>query len=141
MAFQPNDDAARISIFRQHMDEMFSYMFRTKEQGCGQHEFSPQMDIYESAAQYVVELDLPGFSENDFNVTAAASRLRIEGVKRQEKTESALSYICLERHFGRFSLSVEIPAAFDPERIGTVYERGVLSIKIAKRNQAPGISI
>lgn len=133
MAFQPNDDAAWISIFRQHMEEMFSYMFRTREQGCGQHEFSPPMDIYESSAQYVIELDLPGFSETDFNVTAAASTLRIEGVKRQEKTESALSYICLERHFGRFSRSVEIPDAFDPGRIRTVYELGVLSIRIAKR--------
>jgi len=133
MAFQPNDDAAWISLFRQHMDEMFSYMFRSREQGCGQHEFYPQMDIYESAAQYVIELDLPGFSENDFSVTAVTSTLRIEGVKRQEKTESALSYICLERHFGRFSRSVEIPPSFDPGRIRTTFERGVLSIKIAKK--------
>lgn len=135
MAFQPNDDAAWISIFRQHMDEMFSYMFRMREQGSGQHEFSPLMDIYESSAQYVIELDLPGFSENDFNVTAVTSTLRIEGVKRQEKSESALSYICLERHFGRFSRSVEIPDAFDPGKIRTTYERGVLLIRIAKRNQ------
>ena len=133
MAFQPNDDAAWISIFRQHMDEMFSFMFRTRGQGCGQHEFSPHMDIYESSAHFVIELDLPGFSENDFNVTAAASTLRIEGVKRQEKTDSPLSYICLERHFGRFSRIVQIPVAFDPGRIRTVYERGVLSIRIAKR--------
>lgn len=133
MAFQPNDDAAWISLFRQHMDEMFSYMFRTKEQGSGQREFLPHMDIYESSAHYVVELDLPGFSENDFNVTTAGSSLRIEGIKRQEKTESAFSYICLERHFGRFSRTVEIPAAFNPDGIRTVYERGVLSIRVPKK--------
>jgi len=130
MAFQPNDDAAWLSLLRQQMDEMFNHM---KEQGCGRHDFLPHIDIYESAAHYVIEVDLPGFSENDFNVTAVGPTLRIEGVKRQEKTEAAMSYICLERHFGRFSRTLDIPGTFDPGTIRTTYERGVLSIRISKK--------
>ncbi len=141
MAFQPNDDADCLSMFRQHMDEMFNYMFRLKEQGSVQHEFSPYMDICESASQYVIEVDLPGFSENDFTITTIGSTIRLEGVKRQERIDSAMSYICLERHFGRFSRSIEIPSNFDPEKISMSCERGVLSIKIARRNQESGVSI
>ena len=133
MAIQPNDDAAWLSLFRQHMDEMFNYMFRMREQGCPGHEFSPYIDVYEASDQFVIEVDLPGFSENDFNISYVGSTLRIEGIKRQEKSDSAVSYICLERHFGRFSRSVEIPGIFDPAKIRTAYERGVLSIKVAKR--------
>lgn len=133
MTIQPNDDAAWMSLFREHMDEMFNYMFRMRDQGCGRHEFSPYIDIYESLGQYVIEVDLPGFSENDFTVTAICSSLRIEGVKCQDKNDAAVSYICLERQFGRFSRCVEIPAAFDPGSLQRTFEKGVLSIRIAKR--------
>ena len=133
MAIQPNDDAAWLSLFRQHMDEMFNFMFRMKGEGCRRHEFSPYIDIYESLNQYVIEVDLPGFSENDFTVTAIGSTLRIEGIKRQDKNDPGVSYICLERHFGRFSRSLEIPAAFDPGSLQKTFSRGVLSIRIAMK--------
>ena len=135
MTIQPNDDAAWLSLFRQHMDEMFNYMFRMKDQGCGQHEFSPYIDIYESFHQCVIEIDLPGFSENDFTITSIGSILRIEGIKRQDKNDTNVSYICLERHFGRFSRSVEIPASFDPGSLQKTFGRGVLSIRIAKKRK------
>lgn len=133
MAFQPKDDAAWISVFRQHMDEMFNYIFNLREQGGGGHEFSPLTDIYEAAGCFVIELDLPGFSEKDFTVAVIGATIRIEGVKRHEKSETSMSYICLERHFGRFTRMVEIPPAFDPARLESRYQRGVLAIRVPQR--------
>jgi HSP20 family protein len=78
-------------------------------------------------------MDLPGFSESDFTVTVIGSALRIDGVKRQEKAEAAMSYICLERHFGRFSRSIEIPPAFDPGRMQISHARGVLVLTVPQR--------
>lgn len=133
MTIQPNDDAAWPSLFRQHLDEICSYMFRMRDQGSGQHKLSPAVDIYESSNQYVIEVDLPGFSENDFTITVISYTVRIEGVKRQDKNDTAVCYICLERHFGRFHRSVEIPAAFDPGTLQKSFERGVLTLRIAKK--------
>ena len=133
MAIQPNDSAAWISVFRQYMDEMFNHIFHMREQGGGLHDFSPLVDIYEAAGFFVIELDLPGFSENDFCVNVVGSSIRIEGVKKYDKSESAMSYICLERHFGRFSRTIEIPPAFDQGCLKAVYERGVLSIRVPRR--------
>ncbi|NVO00394.1 MAG: Hsp20/alpha crystallin family protein [Geobacteraceae bacterium] len=135
MAFQPSDDAAWLSLLRQHMDEMFTCLFKMKEQGLVNHEFTPHIDIFESADMYVIEVDLPGFSNDDFSLSLSASALRIEGVKRIEKNDTTVSYICLERHFGRFSRTIEIPAAFDPASRMTEYERGVLTIRIAKKQE------
>ena len=133
MAFQPKEDAAWTSVFRQHMDEMFTYIFSMREQGGGGHEFTPLMDIYEAAGAYVIEMDLPGFAENDFTITVSGAALRIEGVKRHEKCETAMSYICMERNFGRFSRTIEIPEAFDPGRVQRRYERGVLVVTVPQR--------
>lgn len=128
MALQPSDAAAWISIFRQHMDEMFNHIFHMKEFGGGHHEFSPQLDVYETADSHVVEVDLPGFPVSDFAVGITGSSIRIEGVKRQEKTDMAMNYICLERNFGRFSRVIDIPPQFDANAAKAKYERGVLTI-------------
>jgi len=133
MAIQPNDSAAWISVFRQYMDEMFNHIFHMREHGGGLHDFSPLVDIYEAEGFFVIELDLPGFSENDFNVNVVGSSIRVEGVKKYDKSESAMSYICLERHFGRFSRTIEIPPAFDQGCLKAVYERGVMSIRVPRR--------
>jgi HSP20 family protein len=133
MAFQPKEDAARISVFRQHMNEMFNYIFNLREHRGGCHEFSPLMDIFESSGSYVIEIDLPGFSERDFTVTLIGSAFRIDGVKRHEKKEVAMNYICLERNFGRFSRTIEVPQAFDPGRMRSRYERGVLVLTVPLR--------
>jgi len=133
MTIQPNDDAAWLSLFRQHMDDICNYMFRMRAQGCERNEFSPTIDIYESLNQYVIEIDLPGFSENDFSITVTSYTVRIDGVKRQDKNDAVVNYICLERHFGRFSRSIEIPTAFDPGALQKSFERGVLALRIARK--------
>jgi len=133
MAFQPKDDIAWIGLFRQRMDDMFNHIFTMSEQRGGCHEVSPLMDIYESSGSYVIEIDLPGFSESDFSVKVVGSSLRIEGVKRHEKAEAAMSYICLERHFGRFSRLIEIPPAFDADNLRYGYTRGVLVLTVPQR--------
>lgn len=135
MAFQPNDDAAWLSLLRQHVDEVFTYLFKIREQGFIHHEFTPHVDIYASSDSYVIEVDLPGFSGDDFSISTTGTTLRIEGVKRVEKCASTMSYICLERHFGRFSRALEIPVSFDPENFITTYERGVLTIRIAEKQE------
>jgi HSP20 family protein len=129
MALQPNDTETWFSIFRQHLDEMFSYIFDMRTQGGGYFEFAPQLDIYETADLYVLEIDLPGFLEGDFSVSVATdANIRIEGIKRQEKTDGSTSYFCLERHFGRFSRTLAIPPAFDLNGLCKKYERGVLTV-------------
>ena len=128
MALQPDDTTAWLSVFRQNLDEMFSHFFDRSAQDGGCFEFSPQLDIYETADLFVIEIDLPGFSENDFTVGVTESNVRIEGMKRQEKPDGCMSYFCLERHFGRFCRTVEIPSGFDSAGLNKQYERGVLTV-------------
>ena len=133
MAPQANEAAAWVSIFRRHMDEMLNVIYHMREQGGCLHEYSPLMDIYETAEHFVIELDLAGFAETEFSVATNGQSVRIDGIKRYEKAEPAMSYICLERHFGRFTKTVEIPATFDPAGMQTTYLLGVLSVRIPRR--------
>ena len=58
----------------------------------------------------------------------SCNMLVIEGLKRKEKQEKQVNYICLERHFGRFCRTVEIPPAFDIKGVKAKYDRGVLAV-------------
>ncbi len=116
------------------MDEMFNHIFHMRDHGMALHEFSPLVDVYEGAGFFVIELDLPGSSENDFCVSVVGLSIRIEGFKRHDKSDSVMSYLCLERHFGRFSRTIEVPSCFDPGQMQSVYERGVLSVRVPRRN-------
>lgn len=133
MAFQPDDDAAWLAVFRQHMDEMFDYVSRITAQGGCVNGFIPNLDIYASESHLLIEIDFPGFDEADFSLTPAGSALLLEGVKREERVGGLASFICLERSFGRFSRSIEIPAEFDPQRFSTSYSNGVLLVSVERR--------
>jgi len=128
MALQPTDAAAWLTVFRQHLDEMFDCIFDLKAQNGSGFEFSPRMDIYETVDFYVIEIDLPGFSEEDYSVAITEATIRIEGAKRQEKAESGVIYFCLERHFGHFCRILEIPPLFNPHNCNKEYKRGVLTV-------------
>jgi HSP20 family protein len=133
MSSHQSDNSAWVSVFRRHMDEMMSVICHLRAQGGDIQEFSPLMDIYETADHFVIELDLPGFAETDFSTVSNGQMVRIDGCKRHEKQEPSTSYICLERHSGRFTRVVEVPPEFDPATMKKLYNRGVLSISIPKR--------
>jgi HSP20 family protein len=133
MAIQPNDDAACLYLLREHLDEICAYICRMRDHGSRHHEFSPSIDIYEALEQYVIEVDLPGLSEDDLTVTVSNCTLRIEGSKPQGKNGPAVNFICLERRFGRFARTVEIPAAFDPATLQKSFARGVLTLRVDRR--------
>lgn len=133
MSFRQSDSSEWVSVFSRHMDEMMSIVCHMKAQGGNLHEFSPLMDIYETAEHFVVEIDLPGFAEKDFSAVACDQSVRLDGWKHHAKKDASMSYICLERHFGRFSRTIEIPPEFDPAAMQKSYSRGVLSINIPRR--------
>ena len=132
MSSRQSDSSEWVSVFSRHMDEMMSIVCHMKAQGGNLHEFSPLMDIYETAGHFVIEMDLPGFAETDFSVGVSGQTVRIDGWKRHKKKDSALSYICLERHFGRFTRTIEIPLEFNPAAMQKSYSRGVLSLHLPR---------
>jgi HSP20 family protein len=132
MSSRQSDSSEWVSVFSRQMDEMMSIVCHMKAQGGNLHEFSPLMDIYETAGHFVIEMDLPGFAEADFSVAVRDQSIRIDGCKRHRKKDSVMSYICLERHFGRFTRTIEVPPEFDPAAMQKTYSRGVLSLHLPR---------
>jgi len=129
MAVIPKDPLDWLILFRQQINEIFSFL-STLEGGetAGESEHTPFVDIFETADKFVVEIELPGFERRDLSLNICCNMLVLEGLKREEKKGKQVNYICLERHFGRFCRTVEIPPAFDIKGVRAKYDRGVLSV-------------
>jgi HSP20 family protein len=129
MAVIPKDPLDWLTLFRQQINEIFTFLSTLEVNGNpGEQENTPFLDIFESGDEYVVEVELPGFEHRDISLSICCNMLVIEGLKREEKRGKRVNYICLERRFGRFCRTVEIPPSFDTSGVKARFDRGVLSV-------------
>ena len=128
MAVIPKDPLDWLTLFRQQIDEVFNYLSSIEVKD----EYIPLVDIFETSESFVVEIELPGFATADLSLSICCNMLVVEGVKREEPRSEEVSFICLERHFGRFCRAVEIPPAVDVNRVAAKYEKGVLAVFFPK---------
>jgi HSP20 family protein len=61
-------------------------------------------------------------------VNICCNVLIVQGSKREENHPGQINYHCLERHFGRFFRTVEIPPDVDLDAVAARYEAGVLEV-------------
>lgn len=89
----------------------------------------PPANISESEKGYTIELAAPGFSRDDFQISAEDSRLTIS-VCAQENTPRE-KYLSQEFGYTReFTRSWSLPITVDTSTITARYEAGVLSVDV-----------
>ncbi len=98
---------------------------------------NPAVDIIENKDAYILELDLPGFSEKDVEVKVEDNKLKIASVhvqeedKNEEKKEE-IQYLVKERNHSVFSRNFILPKDADRESISGSFKNGVLTVSISK---------
>lgn len=97
----------------------------------------PAYDVRDSRQEMVVFVDLPGMDEDDIAIHLRNAELVIQGNREfDHDTEDAEEFITIERPYGPFDLHVDVPTNVDPEQISAKYKRGVLKVRLPKRNAA-----
>ena len=92
----------------------------------------PAVDVYETEDEFILEIELPGVSENDIKVLLFSSRVEVSGFKREMAAHHGSRYMRLEREFGAFRRDVVVPGAFDPGRAIAALENGILTVVLQK---------
>lgn len=125
-----------IARFRDEMDSLFNRFFDMdvpfSKRFFGDAEWSPSVDVSEIKDEVVVKVEVPGCEAKDLDVSLDGRLLTIRGEKRQEKEEKEENYHRVERSYGSFSRTVELPAEVDPEAIDASYKNGVLKVALKK---------
>ncbi|MCX7039767.1 MAG: Hsp20/alpha crystallin family protein [Spirochaetes bacterium] len=92
----------------------------------------PAVDVHETEAEYLMEVDLPGLSEKDIEVKLDNSLLTISSKKEEKKEETKNGYLMRERRATSFCRSFVLPEEVDKEKIGAEFKNGVLQLSFPK---------
>ena len=90
---------------------------------------STKTDIYKNDKSLVFELELPGFSKDEINVTSKENDLTIRAEKKSSE-EANIKYLRKERSQGLVERSFVIPADYDLSKTSAKFENGILTISI-----------
>ena len=95
--------------------------------------FTPMADIRETADGYAIDIDLPGLTEKDVEITLEGLHLTIKG---ERKATSETQYTRRERGFGYFERIFRLPDDVDNARIEAKAKNGVLTLTLPKSEAA-----
>lgn len=96
----------------------------------------PRVDVWETEKEYVLEAELPGFSEQDVDVRVKDGLLTIasrSGAEGESKTGEGPKYLIRERKSQAFERSFKLPKDADQETISALYRQGILTLTVGKR--------
>lgn len=89
----------------------------------------PPANVSENEKGYTIELAAPGFSRDDFEISAEDGRLTIS--MKEGSSASKDKYLSQEFGFAReFTRSWTLPSTVDAGTISARYEAGILSVDV-----------
>jgi HSP20 family protein len=98
----------------------------------GANQLVPSTDVTENDKEIQITAELPGLEEKDVQINVADDVLTIKGEKKAEKEEKDKNYRLVERSYGAFSRSIELPAGIDSNSIKASIAKGVLTVVVPK---------
>jgi HSP20 family protein len=95
--------------------------------------WAPAIDVYETAAAFIVTAEVPGISREEIELAAEESRLTIRGHRTDRHTTGrVVHYHQVERGFGSFERTFEFVDKIDTDRITADLTNGVLTVTLPK---------
>ena len=116
--------------FAQEVNRLFNSLLEPANEQT--QRWMPAMDLVEAEDHFVLNADLPGLGEDDVSIEIRDGTLTVSGERKHEHEQKERGYYRVERTFGRFSRSLQLPEGIDPDSVSAEFDKGVLSIRIPK---------
>jgi HSP20 family protein len=118
---------------RREIDRLFDDVF-TGRGGSSAGSWRPAVDVHENANELRFDVELPGIRPEDIELDVENGVLSIRGEKSEERKEDDKEgrYHIVERSYGSFFRSFQLPQGVDENQINADVDQGVLHIRIPK---------
>ena len=134
MAKKESQSPLPVQRLSQEVDRLFDELIhrpwgvsRTSEE-----EWSPQLDLYETNAAFILEADLPGVKKQEVSVAVEKGDLVLQGQRSFERVTTAENFHCRERRAGHFVRRLRLPASVNQGQIRAEFRNGVLRVTLPK---------
>ena len=99
-------------------------------------EWSPRVDVSETDEEVRVRAELPGLEPEDLDLSLDRDRLVLKGEKKEERERKEKGYLVVERSFGSFHRTIQLPTEVDPQKVEASFKNGVLKVNLGKQEEA-----
>lgn len=141
MGSSPRKAREETARFENEVDEVIEPFFAVFGFESVKEEGFPVIDVYETSDNIFVEAELPGIDREMVRITVTDGELIVEGIKSRDADEGEkVKYLCIERSFGKFRRTVDVPKASDRLNVKARYEEGILIITIPKVKEQRNMS-
>lgn len=131
--FEPYREFATL---QDRLNRLFRDSFGDDQEALTTSNFAPAVDVYEDEHNVTLKIEVPGIDEKDLDIRVENNTLTVHGERKYEKDEKEENYRRVERQYGSFTRSFNLPTTVDSESISANYDKGVLKIKLAKKAEA-----
>ena len=118
------------------VNRFFDRDFWTPGDLLGEDRWFPSVDISEGKKDITVKAEIPGVEAKDIDISISGKLLTIKGEKKQEKEEKEENFHRVERSYGYFNRTIELPSEVDPEKVDASCKKGVLKIELRKTKES-----
>ncbi|MBU0518724.1 Hsp20/alpha crystallin family protein [bacterium] len=101
----------------------------------------PRSDILERKDKYVIYVEMPGVSKDDFKVDLESNILTIRGSKEIHEKVDGEQFVRVERQCGDYRRSFRLGEEINAEKIKAKYSDGLLELTLPKAEQVKPKSI
>jgi HSP20 family protein len=98
--------------------------------------WAPALDVHEDKDSFSVRVELPGMKREDIEVSLHDGALVISGERTAEKIHEDTEVHRQERHYGKFSRALTLPAAVSGDKVKAQYKDGILTVTLPKAEEA-----
>jgi HSP20 family protein len=93
-------------------------------------------EVIDRDKSIVVQVEVPGITREDCDITIHNHALRIRGEKRMDREHIGDTYYIMERAYGSFERLIPLPVDVDPDSAQATLRNGVLKVELKKRPSA-----
>lgn len=114
---------------QQQMDQLFgqTYYPRSTEY--------PQLNVYTSENEVLVEAELPGFASEDIDISVVQNTLTLRGSRQPVELKEGESYHRRERWAGQFVRTLELPFEVQTDKVEAECRKGVLTVRLPRSEE------
>src|SRR5229473_1134520 len=135
------DPYREFNTVQERLNSLFNASFNEgRDESLATSSFAPAVDVYEDEHNVTLKIEVPGIDEKDIDVRIENNTLTVHGERKIEKEEKEENYRRVERQYGSFTRTFNLPPTVDAEKVQADYDKGVLKVTLPKKAEAKGRS-
>ena len=97
--------------------------------------YYPSFNVWEKDDVYWIEVECPGLSKGDFEISVIGNEITLSGERRSTMSED-VSYYRRECGVGKFSRTLSLPSDINQDAVVATLKDGLLTIQLPKVQSA-----